>query len=351
MSKAKKIAVGLSGGIDSSTAAYLLKEQGWDVVGFTLKLTPYENSCCDLESLRAIKKLSRALDINHYVLDATDIFRKDIVDYFIKSYLDGTTPNPCAYCNRLIKFGLFLEKIKSFDIDYLATGHYAKIVKEENTTYIKKNKDDKKTQEYFLSLVKPEVLKHIVFPLAEYTKKEVKDIARKNNIIFQERGESQDVCFVQGKDYPEFIQGNVDNCSKYSGKIKHLDGTYLGEHRGIYNFTYGQRGGLGVSWRKPLYVVDIDACSNTVVVGEKDHLYKDSFFIQDENWFLDYKKCKNLKVKVRYNAASFSCSIEKQGDKTKVLLKEKISAITPGQVASFYSDDILAGGAIITKAS
>ena len=349
MSRAKKIAIGLSGGIDSSTAAYLLKKEGWDVVGFTLKITPYENSCCDLESLRAIKKLCRNLGIQHYVLDTTEIFKKEIIDYFIKSYLRGMTPNPCAYCNRLIKFGLFLEKIRSFDIDYLATGHYAKIAEEKGSLYIKKNKDTKKSQEYFLSLVRPEVLKWLVFPLAEYTKKEVKGIAKKNGIIFQDRGESQDVCFARGKDYPDFIQANVTDHDRYHGKIRHIDGTCLGEHKGIYNFTYGQRGGLGISWHKPLYVVDIDVSSNTVVVGEKDRLYKDSFLIQDANWFLDPKGCKDLKVKVRYNSKAFSCDIEKHDDKFKVLLKEKVSAITPGQVASFYSDDLLVGGAIIAK--
>ena len=170
----KRIAVGLSGGVDSSVAAYLLKKKGAEVIGFTLKFYPQENRCCDLDSLDQAKRLCFFLDIPHYVLDVGDLFRKKVIDYFNQSYLSGQTPNPCAYCNRFIKFGIFLEKVKTLDIDYLATGHYARLVKRGGGYFINKAKDRKKSQEYFLSLIKPEILKSLVFPLGLYTKSQVK---------------------------------------------------------------------------------------------------------------------------------------------------------------------------------
>lgn len=349
MSKTKKIAIGLSGGIDSSTAAYLLKKEGWDVIGVTLKITPQENRCCDLEGLRYVKKLCHWLDIKHIVLDTTDIFKREIIDYFIKSYLEGLTPNPCVYCNRLIKFGLFLDKIKSFDIEYLATGHYAKIVNKNGSLHIAKNKDDKKTQEYFLSLIRPDILKSLVFPLAEYNKDQVKSIAKEEGIIFKDRPESQDICFVQGKDYSKFIQDSVADHHIYSGQIRHLNGQALGTHEGIYNFTYGQRAGLGISWEEPLYVIDIDGRSNTVIVGEKEHLYKDSFFVTSVNWFCDPDKYSDLTVRARYNSPLYDCKVRIQGKDCSVFLKEKMGAIAPGQIATFYHDDIVIGGGIISK--
>ena len=195
----KKVAIGLSGGIDSSVAAYLLVEQGYEVVGFTLKFSPQDNRCCDLDSLYQAQRLCDKLNIPHYILDAGSIFKKEIIDYFIESYLTALTPNPCSYCNRLIKFGYFFEKIKGLDMDFLATGHYARLEKDNDVFVLKKNKDKKKTQEYFLSLVKPEVLPYLLFPLSSYSKVEVIKIARDKKILFKEREESQDVCFVNDK--------------------------------------------------------------------------------------------------------------------------------------------------------
>lgn len=345
----KRVAIGLSGGVDSSVAAYLLKGAGWDVVGFTLKFYPRENRCCDLESLYQAQRLCHKLGIPHYVIDASEFFKKEIIDYFIDSYLKGLTPNPCAYCNRLIKFGRFLEKAKSIGADFLATGHYACIVKDGDIFLIKKNKDKKKTQEYFLCLIEPGILGNLVFPLADYTKEDVKKIAKENHLLFKQRRESQDVCFVQEKDYAEFINENIPEPQEYWGDIKHIDGKVLGKHKGFYNYTYGQRTGLGISWPKPLYVSSIDAASKTVFVGEKKRLFKDSFEVHSLNQFLDSNKYKNIKVKVRYNSASFDCSLKINGTQARVDLKEKIDSITPGQVAAFYSKDILLGGAIIAK--
>jgi len=345
----KKIAVGLSGGVDSSLAAYLLKRGGWDVVGFTLKFYPEENRCCDLDSLDQARRLCYELDIPHYVLDVGELFHKEIIDYFIDSYLQGLTPNPCAYCNRLIKFGSFLEKLKSLGINYLATGHYARLVKKGKTYLLKSGKDSKKSQEYFLALLSPSVLQHLVFPLGNYTKSEVKRIAKSKKIIYKERKESQDVCFVNEKSYPEFIEKNCKDYYKYSGQIKHVSGRLLGRHKGIYHYTYGQRSGLGLAWKEPLYVTDIDSKDNSVIVGERDCLNKDTFTVDSLNWLYPFGQYKSITVKVRYNSPTFACTLKINGKTAKVKLAKKIDAIAPGQLAAFYYKDLLLGGGIITR--
>lgn len=345
----KKIAVGLSGGIDSSFAAYLLKKEGWDVIGFTLKFYPQENRCCDLDSLYQAQRLCDNLEIPHYVIDVGEIFKKEIIEYFIGSYIRGLTPNPCAFCNRLIKFGCFLEKVRSFGIDYLATGHYAKVVKENNSFFLKRAKDEKKSQEYFLSLINPDALKNLIFPLADFTKEEVKKIARKEKVMFKERKESQDVCFVGEKSYIEFIENSIPLTQEYRGNIKHVSGDILGRHAGIYYFTCGQREGLGVSWKEPLYVIDVDAENKTIVVGEKKYLSKDRFMVSSLNWFALPAKCSGIKVKIRYNSPFYECRIEPREDKVLVLLNDRVDAVTAGQVAAFYDRDTLIGGGIIEK--
>jgi tRNA-specific 2-thiouridylase len=345
----KKVAIGLSGGIDSSVAAYLLKKRGFDVVGLTLKFYPEQNSCCDWQSLYQAKRLCAKLNIIHHVADATDLFKKKIVDYFINSYLEGLTPNPCARCNRLIKFDFLFEEAKALGADYLATGHYARIGKRGDKYFLRRNRDEKKTQEYFLGLLKPEVLKHIIFPLANYTKEEVKKIAKDKSIVFKERKESQDICFARGRPYAEFIKANIAKDRNYTGSIKHIDGRLLGKHKGIYHYTYGQRGGLGVSWHKPLYVAAIDSNKKEVIVAEKEYLDNQVFFVNSLNWFLSPKNYKDLKVKVRYNSNPVSCDLRFMKDKAEVRLHKSIDFLAPGQVAAFYSKDLLLGAGIIEK--
>lgn len=345
----KRIAVGLSGGVDSSLAAYLLKREGWDVVGFTLKFYPEENRCCDLDSLDQARRLCYELDVPHYVLDVGELFQKEIIGYFVNGYLQGLTPNPCAYCNRLIKFGSFLEKLQSLGINHLATGHYARLVKKGKTYLLKSGKDSKKSQEYFLALLNPSVLKHLVFPLGNYTKAEVKRIARDKKIIFKERKESQDVCFVREKSYPEFIEKNCSDYHKYSGQIKHLNGEVLGHHKGIYHYTYGQRSGLGLAWKEPLYVIGIDSKDNSIIVGERNYLSKDTFTVESLNWLYPFKQYKSITVRVRYNSPVSACSLDIRGSKAEVKLTKKIDAIAPGQLAAFYHKDLLLGGGIIAR--
>jgi len=345
----KRVAVGLSGGVDSSVAAYLLKEQGYEVIAFTLKFFPRQNRCCDLDSLYQVQRLCDKLNIAHYTLDAGGIFKREIIDYFIQSYLSAETPNPCSFCNRLIKFGYFFEKIKALDIDYLATGHYVGLVRRNGSFVFKKNKDKKKTQEYFLSLVKPHVLSYLIFPLADYTKEEVKKIARDKNILFKQRKESQDVCFVQDQSYAAFIEQQVPDACKYAGDIRHLSGKKLGRHKGVYRYTYGQRSGLGLGWREPLYVVDIDRANHELIVAEERFLKHDEFQVRSFNWFYRPVDRSRLQVKVRYNASAYPCAITEAAGAFKVRLAKKIAGIAPGQIATFYEDDMVVGGGVIDK--
>ncbi|MFH1772543.1 MAG: tRNA 2-thiouridine(34) synthase MnmA [Candidatus Omnitrophota bacterium] len=345
----RKVAVGLSGGIDSSVAAFFLKEQGYEVTAFTLKFYPQENRCCDSESIYQAQRLCHKLNIPHYIIPAENLFKNKIVQYFIESYLKGLTPNPCTMCNRFIKFGFMHDEINNLNVDYLATGHYARIIKKGDNFFIAKAKDAVKSQDYFLSLVEPPVLKCLVFPLAEFTKAEVKSFAGKNKIIFHKRKESQDICFVEDMPYPAFIKGFIKEKAKYLGQIKHIRGAVLGEHKGIYNFTYGQRHGLGVSWKEPLYVVDIDSITNTVFAGERKYLKRKFFYVSLINLFSSLKDRKHLKVQIRYNSPLFDCSIKQQGDFCKVILDNEIEGVAPGQVAAFYHDDMILAAGIIEK--
>lgn len=355
MRKKAKVAVGLSGGIDSSFAAYILKKQGYDVCGFTLKFYPEENRCCDLDGLYQAQRLCSKLDIPHYTIDATDFFKKEIVDYFVTSYLSGLTPNPCSFCNRLIKFGYLFEKIRAMGFDYLSTGHYANIIKRKGYFLLKGAKDTFKSQEYFLSLIKPEILPYLFFPLGNYTKEKVKKIAKKEKLMFQERKESQDICFVKEKQYYTFIDKLIKNPQDYCGQIRHINGKVFGRHKGIHYFTYGQRSGLGIGWHEPLYVLRVNECDNSVVVGEKSHLAKESFSVKNVNNFVswsDYfnnKKPRDIKVKIRYNSKLHDCNLEFKKEKIMVSLKTAAEAITPGQVAVFYHNDAVLAAGVIEK--
>jgi len=351
--KKAKVAVGLSGGIDSSFAAYLLKKQGYDVCGFTLKFYPQDNRCCDLDGLYQAQRLCGKLDIPHYTIEATDFFKKEIVDYFLASYLSGLTPNPCSFCNRLVKFGYLFEKIRAMGFDFLSTGHYAGITKRKGYFLLKTARDSAKSQEYFLSLVKPEILARVIFPLGSYTKSEVKKISQKEKLMFQERPESQDICFVKEKQYHTFIEKNLENPHNYCGDIRHINGEVLKRHKGIYYFTYGQRTGLGIGWSEPLYVLRINESDNSVIVGERKYLAKKNFIVGGINSFIDWNKYfsggnpADVKVKIRYNSKLYDCEPEFNGERILVNLKTAAEAITPGQIAVFYHKNaVLAAGII-----
>ncbi len=341
----KKIALALSGGADSGLAAYILKKKGWQVTGFTLKLY----SGCNDQGVIQAKRICDFLKINHHTLDIQDLFKKQVVNYFIKSYLEGLTPNPCTFCNLRIKFGFLLDKVKAMGIDCLATGHYARLVKKNSSILIRQAKDKKKSQEYFFALVPQKVFNNVVFPLGELTKQEVKTMGIEQKIFRSFQKESQDVCFVKNSCYSEFIEANVIDSYQYTGDILHVSGKKIGRHMGIYRYTYGQRAGLGISWPKPLYVVDINPRNKVIIVGEREFLYTDSFIVNSVNWFFDPAEANHITVRLRYNSSTYNCKIKAEGLQTAVFLDKMVEAVTPGQIAAFYVGDFLLGGGIIAR--
>ena len=272
----KKVLIGMSGGVDSSAAAILLKEQGYEVTGVTLSLCP-NGSCCNFEAYMDAKRVCNTLGIDHFIYTAEEEFNKYVIDDFIDSYMNARTPNPCIECNKYLKFGLMYDKAKQLGIDYIATGHYAKSEYSEkyNRWVIKKAKNIVKDQSYFLYVIPKEIIDKVIFPLADYEfKEEIREIASKNDIKVASKHDSEDICFIPDGDYKKYLKAHVDNKKIKSGNIVLMDGTILGKHDGLINYTIGQRKGLGISYKEPLYVVNLDIIKNEVVVGSEKDLYK-----------------------------------------------------------------------------
>ncbi|MDD4183470.1 MAG: tRNA 2-thiouridine(34) synthase MnmA, partial [Candidatus Omnitrophica bacterium] len=252
-------------------------------------------------------------------------------------------------------FGYLFEKIRAMGFNFLSTGHYASIVKRKKHLLLKCAKDIVKSQEYFLSLIKPEILTHLIFPLGSYTKDKVKKISQKEKLMFQERKESQDICFVKEKQYYNFIEKTLKDPQNYYGNIRHINGKILGRHKGIYYFTYGQRTGLGISWHEPLYVLEVNERDNAVIVGEKKYLAKENFSVKNINSFVNWKsyfpdnKLTDIKVKIRYNSKLYDCVPELKGERILVTLKTAAEAITPGQIAVFYHKGAVLAAGVIEK--
>ena len=343
--------VAMSGGVDSSVAALLLKEQGCEVVGVTMCLGIKEGDdekprCCGVEAIEDAKRVCRKLKIPHYVLNFSKELEKRIVNKFISEYLGGKTPNPCIDCNRYIKFGTLLKKTIAMGFDFLATGHYAKIEKNESSYVLKVPKDRAKDQTYFLYPIKNDTLQHILFPLAELAKEEVKAIARSKDLSVAEKPESQDICFVSQNDYRKFLLTRIKEPTP--GPIVNRDGEVLGEHRGIAFYTIGQREGLGISFTCPLYVTFIDVDKNQIVVGKKKDLQAREFTVGDLN-LLTEELPREILVKIRYAHKGAKGDIFLEKDKAKVVFAEEQEAITPGQAAVFYNNDVVLGGGVIEK--
>jgi len=344
----------MSGGVDSSVAALLLKEQGHDLLGVTLKFhePPACESedlrvCCSPEDVKDAARVARRLGIPHLVFDWRKLFEEKVIKPFVGEYLRGRTPNPCALCNREVKTGFFARYLAEVaGAEKLATGHYARIVKHPVRGHlIKRPKDLKRDQTYFLALVRKEDLPKLLFPLGELTKEEVREIARRHNLPVAEKRDSQEVCFLMGKSPGEFIEERV---GKKKGLIRHVKGKVLGEHGGLYRYTVGQRRGLGVSYGKPLYVIRLEPETNTLWVGEEEYLYNDRLLVKELNLHAPIEGVKDLLAQVRYRSKPVPVEEVKKTEEGYIFkFKEPVRAIAPGQVLALYEGDTLLGGGII----
>jgi tRNA-specific 2-thiouridylase len=346
----KKVMVAMSGGVDSSVAAMLLADEGYNVSGVTmcLGIAAEEDGarCCGATAIDDAKRVCDRLKIPHYVFDYAGEFEDKVIAKFISEYKKGRTPNPCVECNRYLKFGSLLEKAKVLGFDFLATGHYAAIERNEEGYCLKRAKDRKKDQTYFLYPMPYEGLGNVLFPLAPMTKDEVRAIAKKASLPVAEKQESQDICFVTQKNYQEFLLERVQKLNP--GPIVDMQGKILGKHRGIIFHTIGQRGGLGISHATPLYVVSIDPDENRIVVGEKKDLMATGLIAGDMN-MLAQSWPGQVYAKIRYRKKEALCDVTAENGRLRVIFAEEQEAITPGQSVVFYENDRVLGGGVIEE--
>ncbi len=356
----KKVLVGMSGGVDSSVTAAVLLEQGFDVIGVTMQIWPDTNSeiraveggCCSLAAVDDARRVSNKLNIPYYVMNFKGEFQEKVIDYFTQEYLSGRTPNPCIMCNRYIKFESLLNKAVSMGIDYIATGHYAKIeYDEEKGRYLlKKSNDLKKDQTYVLYNMTQYQLSKTLMPLGYYNKNEVRAKARELGLTVAAKPDSQEICFVDD-DYGKFIKEQTGQEIK-EGYFKDTKGNILGKHKGIIHYTVGQRKGLGIAFGKPMYVVRIDAVNNEVILGEDTEVYFKGLIAGDLN-LISVERLESetrVKAKIRYNAKEVPATVYPNGEDTvKVIFDEPQRAVTPGQSVVFYDDDIVIGGGTINE--
>lgn len=335
----EKVLLGMSGGVDSSTAAILLKQQGYEVVGATMVLFDNED---DTNSLTDAKKVCDSLGIKHYIIDLKEDFKKRVIDNFIECYKNGTTPNPCVECNKYLKFDALYKKALELDCTYLATGHYARI---ENG-YLKKAKELSKDQSYFLYGIKKEVLNHLIFPLEKYTsKEEIRKIAKDYNLDIASKKDSQEICFIKDNNYVNFLTNN--NVPSKEGNFIDKNNNTLGRHQGIIHYTVGQRKGLGISYKYPLYVTSINKDNNTITLSTEEDLYSNELIITKVNLLVDTLP-EDVMAKIRYRSkdAKAKVSFLANGD-LKLTFDNPQKSITKGQSVVMYQDDICLGGGII----
>jgi tRNA-uridine 2-sulfurtransferase len=343
-----KIAVAMSGGVDSSVAAALLKNQGHKVFGVTMQLSVHPGADAAVTDAR---KVAEKLGIPHYVLDFRQEFADTVIAYFYREYTAGRTPNPCVLCNRQIKFGALRENVKKMGADSLATGHYATVDQSNGRFLLKKGTDLKKDQSYFLYRLTQEQLGHTLFPLAALTKDKVKDIAREMDLPTAYRQESQEICFIPDNNYAGFLREHAQ-ANACPGPITDGAGKRLGEHNGIFNFTIGQRKGLGIAAAEPLYVTGIDATANAITVGGKEAVYADELIARDLNWVAFPHPLQPFKAsaRIRYRHQEVEAFITpRDNDKVHVKFTSPQMAITPGQSIVFYDGDRVIGGGTILK--
>lgn len=338
----EKVLIGMSGGVDSSVAALILKEQGFDAAGTTLIL------CKDADESTAneAKSVCDTMGIEHYTVNLKKEFEDIVVKDFIEEYKRGNTPNPCITCNKYVKFSLMLDKAKELGFSKIATGHYARVKQDENGRYLLlKAKDESKDQSYVLSCLTREQLSHVLFPLGEYTKAEIREIARNNGFANADKADSQDICFVPDGDYAAFIEKNGGFISK-PGDYIDITGKVLGKHKGVIHYTIGQRKGLGIALGKPAFVLDKNSDTNTVVLGDEEHLFKREVLVKDVN-FISIDSLESpmpCQAKLRYRHSAAPAVISPCGDMVKIVFETPQRAPSSGQTAVFYDGDIVIGG-------
>ncbi|KAF0146114.1 MAG: tRNA-specific 2-thiouridylase [Nitrospirae bacterium] len=359
-----KVLVGMSGGVDSSATAYLLKEQGYDVEGLSFILWEARQrndftTCCSSQAIEDASRTASQIGIPHNSVDVRDEFIEKVIEPFVDAYTKGRTPNPCILCNRYIKFPFLLKEAEKKGAEFIATGHYAKIERQVSSispqppAFLKKGIDPKKDQSYFLYVLRQKELNRLLLPLGDYKKEDVRNLANKLGLPSAKRPESQEICFIEDKNYFKFIS-KINPLAGATGPIMGMDGKVLGEHKGIYNYTIGQRKGLGISSPSPLYVSKIDAVKNIVYVGPQESAKIKEFEVNDLNWIVPVHPFTNspvhqFTVKVRSMMKAEPATISGSSDSgtVKVIFEEPQWAPAPGQSAVFYDEDIVIGGGII----
>ncbi len=348
----------MSGGVDSSATAALLLEQGYDVVGITLKLWPQdcvnraEDKCCGPQAVTDARSVCHKLGVPYYLIDEAAEFQKHVIKYFADEYKAGRTPNPCVMCNQNLKFGRLIERADELGAQFIATGHFARLEhREDGRILLKRGRDLKKDQSYFLFSLRQDQLARAMFPLGEKTKSDTREVARHCNLKTADKEESMEICFVPDNNYGGFLQ-SANLVQKHRGEIVDTHGHVLGHHDGIEFYTIGQRKGLGITTPKPVYVVELDPETNRVMVGDETALDRDEFIAERCNWhpFDQLTGPIEVTAKIRYNHPGTAATLSPLGNgRTKVKLHTPQRAITPGQATVFYQDDLVVGGGWITR--
>lgn len=354
----KRVLVGMSGGVDSSVAAYLLKEEGYEVIGVTMQIWQDEEravleekaGCCGISAVLDARRVAEMLDIPYYVLNFKDSFQKNVIDYFIHEYQAGRTPNPCIACNRMVKWESLFHKAMELQADYLATGHYATIEKYQPTGRyaLKKSAAIGKDQTYALYSLTQAQIAHTLMPLGHYQKESVRKIAQQIGLAVANKPDSQEICFIPDNDYGKYLEEHTKT-PILPGDFLDVCGNVLGKHRGIPYYTVGQRKGLGIAFGKPMFVKKIDAANNQIILAENSQLFEEEMRVSALN-FVSYEKLNDeekLYCKIRYSHQPAACKVKIIGDQLHCRFEEPQRAITPGQAAVFYQDDFVAFGGVI----
>jgi len=369
----QRVLLGMSGGVDSSVAGYLLREQGYDVIGVTMKVWPQdcisraEDKCCGPQAVADARSVAHSLGIPHYVVDEADQFERLVIDYFSSEYQAGRTPNPCVMCNEKLKFGNLWSKAAALGCDYIATGHYAIIEHHADHAVLRKGVDPRKDQSYFLFSLRQPQLRRALTPLGTMSKPQIREIARSLGLKVADKMDSQEICFVPGNDYKAFLRSHLGENEFHRGEIYDVDGNFVGQHEGIELFTIGQRKGLPGGSARPRYVIDLDPETNRVIVGDADDLVCEEFEIDRMNWISSRESWSrrgaetstrgtcapqtiDCDVKIRYSHPGARATLTPfDSNRARIRLHEPQRAVTPGQAAVLYDDDVVIGGGWICR--